>query len=80
MGQVDLNPPPVGTISNIKTLLQQIKKYKENNQIPDGEWIFAWGYDESQLTDKRHPNKTEWVGTRNCNVSFRWKHVSNFKF
>lgn len=59
MGQVDLNPPPVGTISNIKTLLQQIKKYKENNQIPDGEWIFAWGYDESQLTDKRHPNKTE---------------------
>lgn len=59
MGQVDLNPPPIGKISDIKTLLKEMKKYKELNQIPDGEWIFGWGYDESQLTEKRHPNKME---------------------
>ncbi len=36
-----------------------LKKYKEEQQIPDGDWIFGWGYDESQLAEKRHPNKTE---------------------
>lgn len=59
MGQVDLNPPPVGNISNIKQMLAALKAYKEDNNIADGEWIYGWGYDESQLAEKRHPNKVE---------------------
>lgn len=59
MGQVDLNPPPVGDISNIKQMLAALKAYKEDNNIADGEWIYGWGYDESQLAEKRHPNKVE---------------------
>ena len=59
MGQIDLNPPPVGKVSSISEMLETIKKYKTENNIPDGEWIFGWGYDESQLIEKRHPNKTE---------------------
>lgn len=59
MGQVDLNSAPVGNITNIKDIIEKIKKYKEEKSIPDGEWIFGWGYDESQLDEKRHPNKME---------------------
>ncbi len=59
MGQVDLNPPPVGTISSIPKMLEALKKYKADNKIKDGDWVFGWGYDESQLAEKRHPNKTE---------------------
>jgi predicted amidohydrolase YtcJ len=59
MGQVDLNPEPVGTVTNIRDIVKKVKKYKEENNIPDGEWIFGWGYDESQLDEKRHPNKME---------------------
>lgn len=59
MGQVDLNPPPVGTISSIEQMLAALKAYKAENNIAEGEWIYGWGYDESQLTDKRHPNKLE---------------------
>lgn len=59
MGQINLNPPPVGNISSIPELLDAVKKYKTENNIKDGEWIFGWGYDESQLKEKRHPNKTE---------------------
>ena len=59
MGQVDLNPPPVGNISSIEQMLSALKAYKAENNIPDGEWIYGWGYDESQLSDKRHPNKRE---------------------
>src|SRR5690554_5388591 len=32
---------------------------KSEHNIPDGDWIFGWGYDESQLTEKRHLNKME---------------------
>ncbi|WP_296204235.1 amidohydrolase [Psychrobacter sp. UBA3962] len=59
MGQVDLNSPPVGNISNIEQMLAALVAYKKNNNIADGEWLYGWGYDESQLTDKRHPTKME---------------------
>ena len=59
MGQANLNPPPVGKIDSMDKLLQALKDYKKDNNIADGEWIYGWGYDESQLTDKRHPNKLE---------------------
>lgn len=59
MGQVDLNPEPVGKIKNIDDILQNLKNYKEKNKIPDGEWIFGWGYDDGQLAEKRHPTKKD---------------------
>lgn len=59
MGQVDLNSPPVGEVVSIEDIMQKMKTYKSENNIPDGEWIFGWGYDESQLKEKRHPNKRE---------------------
>lgn len=59
MGQVDLNSPPVGNISSIEQMLKALVAYKKDNNIADGEWIYGWGYDESQLTDKRHPTKME---------------------
>ncbi len=59
MGQVNLNPPPVGKVSSIDDMLQALKAYKKDNNIADGAWIYGWGYDESQLTEDRHPTKDE---------------------
>ena len=59
MGQVDLNPKPVGNVTDIADILQNLKKYKEDKKIPDGEWIFGWGYDDGELTEKRHPTKKD---------------------
>ncbi|TYB76058.1 amidohydrolase [Bizionia saleffrena] len=59
MGQVDLNPEPVGEIKNIKDIIDALKTYKKENNIADGEWIFGWGYDDGQLAEKRHPNKND---------------------
>ena len=58
-GQVNLNPPPVGTVSSIAGMLDAFKRYKTEKNIPDGEWVFGWGYDDSQLLEKRHPTKTD---------------------
>lgn len=59
MGQVDLNPEPVGQISNIDDILKHLKAYKDDHNIADGEWIFGWGYDDGQLAEKRHPTKKD---------------------
>ncbi|MGV8994889.1 MAG: amidohydrolase [Flavobacterium sp.] len=59
MGQVDLNPAPVGNIKTIADITDKIKAYKKENNIPDGEWIVGWGYDDGQLEEKRHPTKQE---------------------
>src|SRR5690554_2281522 len=37
MGQVDLNPAPVGNINDIPAMMEKIKQYKADNNIPDGE-------------------------------------------
>lgn len=59
MGQVNLNPPPVGNVDSIAKMLQALKEYKKDNKIADGAWIYGWGYDESQLKEGRHPTKEE---------------------
>ncbi|WOD44561.1 amidohydrolase [Hwangdonia lutea] len=59
MGQVDLNSEPVGTITNIDDILEKLKHYKEVKSIPDGEWIYGWGYDDGQLAENRHPTKKD---------------------
>ena len=59
MGQVDLNPEPVGTVTSIEDILTSFKQYKAEKKIPDGEWIFGWGYDNGQLAEKRHPTKKD---------------------
>lgn len=59
MGQVDLNPQPVGTVTDIADILQRIQIYKTDKDIADGQWIFGWGYDDGELKEKRHPTKEE---------------------
>lgn len=72
MGQVDLNPTPVGNVENIDNLLANLKKYKEEKNIPDGEWIFGWGYDDGQLADfvilDENPLSIEPMEIKNINI------------
>lgn len=59
MGQVDLNPEPVGDVNTIKDIQHNLKAYKKDQNIPDDEWIVGWGYDDGQLKENRHPTKQE---------------------
>nr|WP_262758357.1 amidohydrolase [Acinetobacter gyllenbergii] len=57
-----LYPPPDGSVSDIKTLIQTMKYWSNKNQklinSMDG-WIVGLGYDDSQLFEKRHPTAEE---------------------
>ena len=43
--------------SNFKQIQEKLKIYKEDNNIVDGKWILAHGYDHNNLDEKAHPKK-----------------------
>lgn len=49
---IDCRSPGVSSIEDIKTLIKEAAKV-----TPKGQWIRGWGYDQSKLIEKRHPNK-----------------------
>jgi len=51
LGSIDLSPPAVGSIADIKAAVRQRAK-----NTPPGNWITATDYNEFYLVEKRHPN------------------------
>jgi predicted amidohydrolase YtcJ len=56
---VNISSPPVGNVTKIADIISELKKFREERGIKDGEWIQAWGYDPDQLAEKRHPVKED---------------------
>jgi predicted amidohydrolase YtcJ len=56
---VNIGPPPVGNVTDLASLIAEVKKYKAEKNIQPGEWISAFGYDQDQLKEKRHPEKED---------------------
>jgi predicted amidohydrolase YtcJ len=59
MGQANVSSAPVGNCATIADIIVELQKCKKENNIKDGEWIFGWGYDDTQLAEKRHPTKMD---------------------
>ncbi len=51
--------PPVGPVTNIATLQEELKRYIEDRKVPEGEWVVGRGYDDSLLAESRHPNRDD---------------------
>lgn len=66
MGQVDLNPPPVGNISSIEQMLSALKAYKAENNIANGEWIYGWGMTKASCRISVIPIRGNW--TKHCPI------------
>ena len=59
VNQVNVAAPPVGTTNNIPQMIEKLKAYQKEKNIPEGEWIVGWGYDQDLLDEKRHITKTD---------------------
>ncbi len=57
LSRVDLSSPPVGKIRNIKEL--QIALREKASEVPKGNWVLGFGYDDSLLEEKKHPNRLD---------------------
>jgi predicted amidohydrolase YtcJ len=51
--------PPVGNVKNLADLVNEIQRFKIEKKVAVGEWISAFGYDQDQLEEKRHPTKED---------------------
>ncbi|MCY4266024.1 MAG: amidohydrolase [Gammaproteobacteria bacterium] len=56
---MDLSSPPIGTVSNVEDIVLKIRLRIEEMQIPEGQLIYGFGYDDSLLAEQRHPNRED---------------------
>lgn len=56
---VNVGSPPMGEVKNIPELVRRIQQFQKEKKIAKGEWINAFGYDQDQLAEKRHPRKED---------------------
>ena len=56
---IDLASPPVGRVENINDIVALVKSKIDKQQLPPGTWVLGFGYDDSLLEEKRHPNRDD---------------------
>ena len=52
-----LHPPPVGDVRNIDDIVDKIRAWIAEREIPPGEMVSGGGYDDSLLAENRHPTR-----------------------
>ena len=57
--QVNVASPPMGTVTDIASMIKKLQAFKTEKGIKDGEWIVGWGYDQDLLAEKRHITKLD---------------------
>lgn len=57
--QLNLYPPPSGPGKNVPSIIAELKRFKETYNIPDGELIMAYGYDDTVMPDGRLLNRDD---------------------
>jgi predicted amidohydrolase YtcJ len=57
--QLNLYPPPSGPGKDVESIIAELKQFKSENNIPDGELIQAYGYDDSVMPDGRMLNRDD---------------------
>lgn len=58
-GLANLSSPPVGPVRSIADLKGVLSTYQRANGIRPGEWIVGRGYDDSLLSERRHPTRDD---------------------
>jgi len=59
VSQVNVAAPPVGTATDIPSIMQLLADHKKDNNMNDDEWLVGWGYDQDLIKEKRHITKTD---------------------
>ena len=55
----NLSSPPVGAATNINDINRLLAQHIADRQIPKGEWVMGYGYDDSLLAENRHPTRDD---------------------
>ena len=72
---LDLSSPPVGGVTSIEDIVRALRLRIEQEQIPAGDLVFGFGYDDSLLAEGRHPNRDD-LDRASANHPIVVRHVS----
>ena len=59
VNMANLSSPPVGPVNNIGDVIQHLQAHIRERRIPRGEGVYGYGYDDSLITEGRHPNRAD---------------------
>ena len=59
VGMANVAPPPVGPVDSIEALRAALVEHRERHDVPAGQWVLGFGYDDSLLGERRHPTRTD---------------------
>lgn len=57
--QCNLYAPPSGPGKDVPSIIARLKKYVEENKIPEGELVMGYGYDDTVMPDGRLLNRDD---------------------
>jgi predicted amidohydrolase YtcJ len=55
----NLDPKPIGEAGSIADIQRILKERIEQKKIEPGKWVIGWGYDDTGIEEKRHPNRDD---------------------
>ena len=56
---VNASSPPVGSMQKIDDIVEALRERIAEREIPAGEFVMGYGYDDSLLEEGRHPNRDD---------------------
>lgn len=59
LGMVNTSSPPVGPAETVDDIVELLKERIAKHEIPPGEWVMGYGYDDSLLGEGRHPTRDD---------------------
>ncbi|MEX0964276.1 MAG: amidohydrolase [Pseudohongiellaceae bacterium] len=72
---LDLSSAPVGAVTSVDDIVRALRLRIEQQQIPVGELVFGFGYDDSLLAQARHPTRDD-LDRASTNHPIVVRHVS----
>jgi predicted amidohydrolase YtcJ len=56
---VNLDPKPIGDVETIADVQRKLRQRINEKKLEPGQWVIGWGYDDTGLTEMRHPNRDD---------------------
>ncbi len=72
---LDLSSPPIGSVQTVDDIVQLLRRRIEQQQIPAGELVYGFGYDDSLLAEQQHPTRDD-LDRASTNHPVIIRHVS----
>lgn len=55
----NLDPKPIGEAGSIADIQRILRDWIKEKNIEPGKWVIGWGYDDTGIEEKRHPNRDD---------------------